>query len=262
MTVLDIISSGLLELYVMGIASPEETRQVEAWAKQYPEVAAEIEAIQSVMVNYAEANAIEPGADVKAKIFAAIQNTSSPVVDMKTAGVAKVRSLSPVWKYAAAASIVLLIGSLVFNYTYYNKYKSANEELATTKTELQQQMAIVQATSEDMEHIKNKYAMPVNLPGMTASMDTVARIYWMQDSHEVYVDRTNLPAPPSGMQYQFWAIVDGIPISGGMINLPDGRTVRLQKMKSFGKAQAFAVSLEKAGPEKPAPSKVVVMGKI
>lgn len=72
----------------MGIASPEETRQVEAWAKQYPEVAAEIEAIQSVMVNYAEANAIEPGADVKAKIFAAIQNTSSPVVDMKTAGVA------------------------------------------------------------------------------------------------------------------------------------------------------------------------------
>jgi hypothetical protein len=47
-----------------------------------------------------------------------------------------------------------------------------------------------------------------------------------------------------------------------MITLSDGRIVHLQKMKSFGKAEAFAVSLEEAGPEKPQPSKVVVLGKI
>lgn len=42
----------------------------------------------------------------------------------------------------------------------------------------------------------------------------------------------------------------------------NGKTVHIQKMKTFGRAQAFAVSLEDASPEKPAPSKVIVMSKI
>ena len=264
MTALDIISSGLLELYVMGIASPEETRQVEAWAKQYPEVAAEIEAIQAVMINYAQANAIEPGANVKDKIFAAIQSTSSPVVDMNTSGVAKVRSLSPSWKYAAAASIILLIGSLVFNYTYYNKYKSANDELQTAQSELAEQKQLAKAMHDEMGVMADKNAVPVSLAGMPDASDAAARIYWMKNNGgDVYIDPSNLPEAPSGMQYQFWGIVNGVPVSGGMITtLKDGRKVHVQKMKSFGKAEAFAVSLEKAGPEKETPSHVIVMGKM
>ena len=105
--------------------------------------------------------------------------------------------------------------------------------------------------------------MPVSLKPMPNVPDGAARIYWMQDTHEVYIDPSNLPKAPEGMQYQFWGIVDGKPVSGGMITtLKDGKTVHVQKMKSFGKAEAFAVSLEKAGPEKPAPSTVYVMGKI
>lgn len=246
----------------MGISSPEETRQVEAWAKQYPEVAAEIEAIQAVMINYANVNAIEPGADVKDKIFAAIQNTSSPVVDMNTAGVAKVRPLSPSWKYAAAASVILLIGSLVFNYTYYNKYKSANDELQTAQSELTEQKQLAQALQGEMGVMADKNAVPVSLAGMPDVANAAARIYWMKNSGgDVYIDPSNLPEAPNGMQYQFWGIVNGVPVSGGMITtLKDGRKVHVQKMKSFGKAEAFAVSLEKAGPESPTPTKVYVMG--
>ena len=116
---------------------------------------------------------------------------------------------------------------------------------------------------DDMGVMANKNAMPVSLKPMPNVPDGAARIYWMQDTHEVYIDPSNLPQAPEGMQYQFWGIVDGKPVSGGMITtLKDGKTVHVQKMKSFGKAEAFAVSLEKAGPEKPAPSTVYVMGKI
>ena len=263
----DIISSGLLELYVVGASSPEESRDVESWVKQYPEVATELAYIQEGIEAYAQTHAIAPQSSVKEKVFIRINASSStaPVVPMKgkNADTAKVYSISPAWKYAAAASIILLIGSLILNYTYYNKYNAANNDLQTAQTELQQQKEVAQSMKGDMDKMGNKNAMPVSLKGMPDVPDAAARIYWMQDTHEVYVDPSNLPEAPNGMQYQFWGIVDGVPVSGGMINtLKDGRKVHLQQMKSFGKAQAFAVSLEKAGPEMAAPTKVYVMGKI
>ena len=175
----------------------------------------------------------------------------------------KVRSISSAWKYAAAASIILLIGSAVFNYTFYTKYKTADSDLVAARVELQQQKELADAMHNDMGVMADKNAIPVSLKGMPDAADAAARIYWMKNSGDVYIDPSNLPEAPSGMQYQFWAIVDSKPVSGGMITtLKDGKTVHIQKMKSFGKAEAFAVSLEKAGPESPAPTKVKVMGKI
>ena len=264
----EIISSGILELYSMGLTSAAETAEVKQWVVQYPEVAAEIEAIQTGLEKYALAHAIAPAASVKDKIFSALNTKNvAPVIDLKTDNnnTAKIYSISPVWKYAAAASIILLIGSLVLNYTFYNKYQTASTDLATTQSELQQQKDMANALQQDMGVIADKNATPVSLPGMPGEPDAAARIYWMKNTGEVYIDPSNLPKAPAGKQYQFWAIVDGKPVSGGMIKTEleiDGKKVHIQKMKSFGQAQAFAVSLEDAGPEKPAPSKVVVLGKI
>ena len=266
MNVQEIISSGILELYCTGLITEAETAEVEAWAKQFPEVAAEIEAIQSGLEKYAQTFAVTPAASVKEKLFAAINiQESTPGVNLKTAGnvQAKVYSISPAWKYAAAASIVLLAGSLILNYTFYNKYQSANTALVSTKTELQQQKDLADAMNSDMGVMTNKNAMPVSLAPMPDVPEAAARIYWMQHTKEVYIDPSNLPEAPAGKQYQFWAIVDGKPVNGGIIKTRiNGKTVHVQKMKSFGNAQAFAVSLEDAGPEKPVPTKVMVMGKI
>ena len=250
----------------MGLTSAAETAEVAQWAKQYPEVEAEIELIQSGLQTYAEVFAVVPDASVKEKLFAAINtNKAAPVVDLKTADTtaAKVHSISPAWKYAAAASIILLAGSLIFNYMFYNKYQTANTELATTQSELQKQKDIAKAMDDDMSVIANKNAMPVSLKPMPDVRDAAARIYWMQHTKEVYIDPSNLPKAPAGKQYQFWAIVDGVPVNGGIITTEiNGKKVHIQKMKSFGKAQAFAVSLEDAGPEVPVPTKVMVAGEI
>jgi hypothetical protein len=250
----------------MRLTSAAEAAEVAQCAQQYPEVAAEIEAIQSGLEDYAKAYAVEPDGSIKEKIFASInQQKITPIVNLKANGntAAKVYSISPAWKYAAAASIVLLIGSAILNYTFYNKYRAANTELASTQTELQQQKELAINMNNDMGVMTNKNAMPVSLAAMPDVPDAAARIYWMQNTKEVYIDPSNVPKAPPGKQYQFWAIVDGKPVSGGMITTEiNGRTVHVQKMKSFGSAQAFAVSLEDAGPEKPAPTKVMVMGKL
>jgi len=259
----EIISSGVLELYVMGLASQQEIRDVEAWAKQYPEVAAELNAIASGLESYAQANAIEPDASVKERILAKIKDDTVKHFTRDNADTAKVYSISPAWKYAAAASIILLIGSLIFNYTYYKKYSVANNDLQLAQTELGEQRELAQSMGNDMEVIGNMHAKPVVAKSIDSTQaDMGAKIYWMTNTSEVFIDPSSLPKAPEGKQWEFWAIVDGTPVNGGVITEVNGKKVRLQKMKSFGKAQAFAISLEDAGPAKTKPADVKAVGNI
>ena len=96
MEIKDTISSGLLELYVLGMASEQEIAEVNALAKKHPEIAAEIAAIESGLESYARLYAVEPGRSTKQKIFSEI-NTISQKTDP-----AKVVSLSSFWKYYVA----------------------------------------------------------------------------------------------------------------------------------------------------------------
>jgi anti-sigma-K factor RskA len=246
----DIISSGLLELYVLGLASPEENAQVEAAMHQYPEIKQEIEAIENSLESYAQENAVKPSTSVKEKIFSQI--ASGEKKDLKAYSSennfssAKIYRIPAFFKIAAAALILLLIGSIVLNYNYYNKYQSANSELQTAQAKINQQDSANVAMKTDISLVTDKNALPVVLKGTPQAPDALAKIFWMKNTGDVYVDPSNLPVVPQGKQYQLWAIIDGKPVDGGMISTEKG-IYHFQKMKSFGSAQAFAITLEKAG---------------
>jgi anti-sigma-K factor RskA len=254
----DIISSGLLELYAMGLSSAEETKQVEDCIKRYPEMKQEIEAIEISLESYAQAYAMEPSSSVKDKILSRIsiedQNKSFEIPSENSNHVqAPIYRIPSFFKLAAAAMIALLIGSIALNYSYYQKYQVANNDLQVAQNDLKTAQEKIQenqqanaAMKNEMTIIGDKNSMPVVLKGTPHAPDAVAKIYWVKTSGDLYVDPTNLPSVPSGMQYQLWAIVDGKPVDAGMISTDKG-TYHIQKMKSFGQAQAFAITLEKAG---------------
>ena len=256
----EIISSGLLELYVSGAASAEERAEVERWRANDPEIAAIINEIELSMEDYAMSNAIKPSPSVKASLFATINAAGSPS-NQTTSAPAKTVSMFP-WRTVAAAAILLLITSTVFNYNYYNRYKEA----ADNQRHSEEQLALLQKRADDMNNdmniVRSKYSLPVSLHGLEAAPDAGAKIFWMKNTGEVYVDPGNLPMAPNGMQYQLWAIVDGKPVDGGMITTNDGKKYSIQKMKTFGKAQAFAITLETAGGHPTPQGKMYVMGEI
>ncbi|WP_026462417.1 cupin domain-containing protein [Adhaeribacter aquaticus] len=68
----EFIESGILELYVMGSTTPEETQEVELLAAQHPEIQAEINAISTTMEAYAMAHAVEPNPTIKYLVMATI----------------------------------------------------------------------------------------------------------------------------------------------------------------------------------------------
>ena len=240
----EIISSGLLEMFVIGAASSEESAHVELLRAQYPEVNEEIINIEKAFEAYAFANAVSPSLTVKNNIFSEINSTNKTENIDNAISTGKVVSMSPLRNIAAAAAVLLLIGSSVLNFFYYNKYKDVNDKYA----ESQQQIAFLNQhlteVDKDMSIVQSKYSEPVSLKGLEAAPEAAAKIFWMKNTGEVYVDPTNMPMAPAGKQYQLWAIVDGKPVDAGMITSKDGKKYTIQKMKSFGKAQAFAITLE------------------
>ena len=261
MQVQDIISSGLLELYATGLASSTERQQVENWIKQYPEAAAELKDIESGLENYAQAAAVTPPTEIKEKIFTRI-NALRPVSDIDNGSTAKVVAFKNYWKFAAAASIILLAGSAIMNVMYYNKYDTANKNLQQTQEQLAEVQQQTNKIKGDLDVVQSKYSIPVALQGQPTLPDATAKIFWMKNTGAVMIDASNLPDAPAGKQYQFWAIVDGVPVDGGLIITNDkGKKFHMQPMKAFGRAEAFAISLEKEGGN-PTPTAVVSMGKI
>lgn len=257
----EIISSGILELYALGLASQEESTQVEGWMRLYPTIAEEMITIQTAMENYAFMHAVEPTSELKESIFANI-NTSTIIAhtDEEEIMPAKVIGMNAGVKWLAAAAVLLLIGSTVFNVVFFTKYKASESARAEVESQMLAQQKKTREMESDMSVVQNKYSQPVALQGLEAAPDAAAKIFWMKNTGEVYVDPSNLPALPTGKQYQLWAFVDGKPVDAGMIS-PE-KKYRIQKMKSFGKAEAFAITLEDTGGNPQPKGQVYVMGKI
>lgn len=238
----EIISSGLLEMYALGDTTPEENAQVLACCVQYPEVAEELMKVQMALEAYAMANAIEPNSGTKEKIFSTLNLETAKLEKVQ----AKVVSISPLRNIAAAA-VLLLLGSAIFNVIFYNKYKQAYSKAEQTQQQLAALNENFSETANNLNAITDKHSLQLRLKPVVAPKDVDAEIYWITDTGEVYIDPSDLPAAPKGMQYQLWAIVDGKAMDAGLIVSKDGRTLKMQKMKTFGRAQAFAVTLEKEG---------------
>lgn len=71
-TITAFIESGVLELYVMGAASPQESLAVEQMAAAHPEIRHELDIISQAMERYAQAHAVKPRNVVKPLLLATI----------------------------------------------------------------------------------------------------------------------------------------------------------------------------------------------
>ena len=258
----EIISSGLLELYVLGAASSEESAQIEQLRNLHPDINEEIINIEKALEAYAFANAVSPSTSVKNQLFSSLNFTNQSGNTNESIPTAKVISMSPLRNIAAAAAVLLLIGSSVLNFFYYNKFKDVNNKYAESRQQIASLNQHLIEVDKDMSIVQSKYSEPVSLKGQEAAPDAGAKIFWMKNTGEVYVDPTNMPIAPAGKQYQLWAFVDGKPVDAGMITSKDGKKYKIQKMKTFGKAQAFAITLETEGGNPQPKGSVYVLGKI
>ena len=138
MNIQEYISSGIVESYVLGLASEEERKEFEQYCNQYPELLKARTAFELSLEQQAMAHAIAPDAGLKSKLMDAIGQTAT-VVPMHPTPVRKMNG----WKYAAAACIALLAGSIYYNIILTgrnsqlrNNYDQTVAELNTVKKDI------------------------------------------------------------------------------------------------------------------------------
>lgn len=275
------ISSGIIEAYVLGIADEEEVRELELLSAQHEEIAAAIASYKNDLEEYGTLHAIPPPPDLKDKIWSVIESeqrhpfgksnltlteqpASNVVTHLETANRGKANNN----RTAIAAAVILLIGSIVLNFVFWNKSKSTEEELAFVKTEQEKAIAASRQMQQELTASNNSLKMVMDpamksipLAGVGEHTDNNATVIWDTRSKEVYLSMNNLPPAPEGKQYQLWAIVDGKPVDLGVF--PKDKQEVMQKMKVIPAAQMFAITLEKeGGSEGPTLEQMYVAGKV
>lgn len=235
MNVQEYISSGIVENYVLGLASEEERKEFEQLCLQYPEVLKARTDFELALEKQAMQNSIAPDPVLKSKIWNTIQQPGKVVPITESTPVRKIN-----WaKYIAAASVLLLLVSLYWNISLFNKNLELKNNYSIASKRLQE-------LEDDRQVLQqNPNVKMASLKGMDASPQSFATVYWDTASHDVYLLANNLPAPPTDKQYQLWALLDGQPIDLGMLDYDVKQKRLLVRMKNAQKAQAFAITLEK-----------------
>lgn len=252
------ISSGVIEAYAMGTISPEEAAILECVMINNAEVKKAVLEVQQTIERLATEQAIQPPTYLKAEILNKIEfgktaQSAAKIIPLDSERNEKDRNYAiPVWMKAASVALLFGLGYLGYE---VNSKNAQLEEIANNNTELSTKISSL----EEMNAIL-KDAKKIQLKGVENHPDMLAEVYW-DSSKKVYLDVKNLPAAPSGKQYQLWAIVDGKPVDMGMYNPQDKSTV--QSMKSVETPQAFAITLEKEGGNAtPTMEEMYVMGTI
>ena len=263
MNVKEYISSGIVESYILGLASPEEKSEFERMCRQYPEVLEARIDFELAMERQARQNAVEPPPGLRLQVMNAVSRPEAKFVTMTDRnGSIRTNRL----KWVAAACAVLLAGSLVWNVFQYSRNKKMQQTYSDLVKDYDSAALRLTALEDEIEMIsQNPNIKMAAMKGMKASPSSFATVYWDTTSRDVYLVVNNLPRPASDKQYQLWALLNGQPIDVGMIDddVFIGQKKLLLRMKNVGGAQAFAITLEKkGGSETPDMENMYVMGNL
>lgn len=258
MDIQSLIQSGLLEAYVLNQCSAGERAEVERLAALHPEVRAEIEAIERALEQVARANAVPPPDGLKTRIMQRIE-TEANAAPLAAARGRRAFRLPPALGWAAA----LLLGvALAWQNVRLSQTGARIIELQTKITDCETQVRDQEKTQTLIALLRDRDTRAIILSDATTpdAIEHITATVWHNPKRgETALDINSLPRPNPGKYFQFWAIVDGVPRSMGMVTLnsPDS----WQPLPFIENAQAFAISEEDKPGGNATPTVVVMVGK-
>jgi anti-sigma-K factor RskA len=271
------ISSGILEAYALGDLAREERIEVERMLSLYPEIRAELAVIEETLESIAFHTAVAPGEGLKEKILQQAfpdegkqedhrqQKKEDKVIPLQPKG--KEPHSGKAYKYLLAAAVTFTVLSTAAATFFWNKWQDAENRLsilALENTRIAEQFQNVNSRLQDLSQELAIYSGDhfnrIELEGLSKTPDANAIVFWNKKTGEVFLNPSDLPATPSGKQYQLWAIVGDQPVDIGLVTAE--KNGGLLKMKEIENAAAFAITLEPAGGSKiPTLDQMYVLGK-
>ncbi len=278
-----VISSGDLELYVLGLLPEEQAYKVEQLALLFPDVKEEIDRISKTLEDLANTASTLPSPEVKTMVMDQLKAlkaqeplvtpTEPPIDPVAAKGGKTTAPVIPLaepkrrrQQWLRAAAIIGILVTTGLSVYLAQKNHQQRQEVAQLQYQVdtlqkswffQQQQLL--ASNQALQIFQNNDYQRIDLINVPGKPAALAHLFWNRKTREVYISDISLPQAPVGKQYQLWAIVNGQPVDAGLLN---SQKNYMQKMKAFATADAFAITLEKqGGSPTPTLEKMYVMGK-
>ncbi len=200
------LETDLLEKYLLGATSREETSRVERYIVMYPEVRKQYEELQENLEAYVKMHALPSPEGLKAKILQRIRKEDR--------GRRKIR------RFAIAASVAAFIfaGS---SYFFWNQNQSLQDENILVNNRIQNLEADMKQQLEDVRNqfivLNNPQTRKYFVNGNDKARDLKAVAYVNPVKKLSYINVRNLPNLPEDQCYQMWAEVNGEMVNLGIM---------------------------------------------
>lgn len=257
MNIDELLTSGTLELYVLGSLSQREAQEVEDVLRDYPAVKKEIESIETGLLEFTTEKELSP--EIWKRILQSIHKTGKPDP--------KVRSIHWPSITGWAAAIVLMAGifwMLEQNNRLENEIVTTKIEADSLETEVSKFQSELAESNELLDLLRSKEYQAIPLPGNPdVAPEAFAKIYFNAQEKVAYVDIQGLPEPPSGKVYQVWSLLVN-PLTPRSIGVLDtGTTNHIYRLENIPDPEAFGITLEpEGGSETPTLSQLYTLGTV
>lgn len=272
------LSSGLIDLYVLGLASEEDAEIVNQYAEAYPDIKSMITSLNVSLEQYARANSVDPPPALREKTFGELDQiiannsigskkrdeeySNNPNVPKAAS-----ESRSSVSNLGIGVGALLIIGLSFGMFHFNNKYDKSLlqvSELNNQLAECEENAAIIdnnnQIFAAQNEFLRNERTVHIQLNGTPNAPNAFAVAYWNEEEEYAYLNILDLPQPNADKQYQLWADVEGEMINMGIL---DYEKEKLIKIPRIAHAESLNVTLENlGGAEAPNVSQIFMSGKL
>lgn len=242
----ELLRSGLLEQYVLGLASSEEVKEVERMAAIYPEVNDKICQLQNCMEHYIEEH-LSPLSLEEERLSGDSRNKK--INKHKYNGAANTHQ----WRWFLGLAIICVIILSVINLQLYHYQQGLRADIAGIGNRLERMNDNYDQLKIRNERLFQQYALlkdvgtkQIALNGTRFAPAAKLILYWNDEHKKSYLNIIQLPEPPAGHEYQIWANVKGEHKQMCPIDL-DKQDSTLHPLPFMSDCKGFVITLEKVG---------------
>lgn len=246
MNIREYILSGIIESYVLGVASDRERREFEQACKKYPELLEARILFEKALEEKAFSNAVPPSAELKTRIMEALQqeaalNAAARIVSLPASN-RPVRKLGTMrWAIAASVAVLLAAGTLLYN--LYTRNRQLEDEVARREA-IDKAENRAQMIEETLSPSENRIIQASDMqPG--EMVQAKINVYGDTTSNNIYLVIQDLRALPQHQHYELWAAKKGSYKSLGLFNAPANDNKLIMRMNNVKDADSFAITIRK-----------------
>jgi cell division protein FtsL len=237
------LNSNLLNMYLVGDTSFEESKEVEYFISNYPEAADAYEKLQDNLEIIAKAGAVDVPNDMISEILEALDESNETKV------IQLVQKRKTSWYSIAASAAAVLFAATSF--MLYQKNQNLNsennvviEEIYDLRSDIDKNNSKLDELSRELMKLNNPDARKYVINGneRAKNLKTVAYINPVEKTS--MIDVITLPQLPKEQHYQIWAELQDRMVNLGIL---DESNRRLKQIPYMEDALALSIKISTKG---------------